>query len=307
MRRRLAGPLVAVALVASGCAGDEPEAAAPSEAPPSGPAPAVSTEESYRILRDWTVRHNKAVASGVPAQWRDLATGGLEQPLIRRVWTYGKLPPSTRVALRNPAMYVPRLAGHPKWFAAAAVDDVDGPGRQVLVVFQQAKPNDRWRAAHWLVFRGRPPALNFDREGYAVPTADRSLAAGHSAFLTTGDASRFRPDGFTRRARRPAPPRGWSMNSRYAPTRHPVFALRTGDGGSLVWYSVEQRTTYRRAPRGRPATLPPDLRGALAQAKRLKAATVETTWIWLAIGYAPPRGPAHVIGESLHLTDVRAR
>lgn len=311
MRRRtagaLVGPLVLAAALAGGCTGQDSDAGQDAASPKE--APAVSVEESYQVLKDWAERHNKAVASGDEDDWRDLTTGALQGPMTARARTYGRLPDSERISLRNPALYVPRLTGHPRWFAAAALDDVGGQRQQVLVLFQQAKPKEPWRAAHWLVFRGDPPKLDYDGQGYAIPAVDESLATGHAGYLSTGDQSLLRPDRFTRQARdearRSAGPSGWSTTTRFGPDRHPVYALRTDDGGSLVWYAVERRQTFKASGGARPDTLPADVRAYLTKAGRLSATKVEATWTWLCIGYVPPQGAGHVLGESVRLADVR--
>ncbi|SEF95106.1 hypothetical protein SAMN04489712_102609 [Thermomonospora echinospora] len=303
----VAGPLVLVAVLTGGCTGGGSDIGPDSDE--AGRAPAVSVAESYRILRDWAERYNKAVASGDEDDWRDLTTGALRGPMTARARTYGRLPDSERISLRNPALYVPRLDGHPKWFAAAALDDVGGAAQQVLVLFRQEKAKEPWRAAHWLVFRGAPPKLDYDGHGYAIPAADGSLPSGHAAYLSTGDQSLFRPDRFTRQARdkakRSDAPSGWSVTTRFGPDRHPVHGLRTDDGGSLVWYAVEQRRTFKANGSGRPDTLPADVRAHLTKAQRLSATRIEATWTWLAIGYVPPQGTANVLGESVRLSDVR--
>ncbi|ACY99539.1 MULTISPECIES: hypothetical protein [Thermomonospora] len=310
MRRQvagvLAGPLLLGCLLAGGCTGG---GAADPHGRPAEDAPAVSAAQSQEIIAGWAARYNRAVASGREADWRELTTGALQEVMVERARVHGGLPDSERIALHNPALYVPRLPAHPKWFAVAALDDVGGPTRQVLVLFQQARPDEPWRAAHLLEFRGAPPKLSYDGQGYAIAATDASLPAGHAGYLSSGDMTTFRPDRFTRRARtaaRPsAAPAGWSLTSRFGTGPHPSYSLRTDDGGALVWYSIEQRQTFRASGAARPSTLPADLRAYLTRTGRLSATRIQASWTWLAIGYAPPQGTTHVLGESVHLTQVR--
>ncbi|MFG2002329.1 hypothetical protein ACGFNU_24570 [Spirillospora sp. NPDC048911] len=267
-----------------------------------GDKPMVTAAEADRILRDWTARHNKAVTSGDERLWRAAVTGGLAAPVSARVRTYGRLPASTRITLLNPVLYVPRQTGDAKWFAVAALQRSGGKEQQILALFVRPAANDPWRAAHWLTFKGKPPELAYDAQGYAIPAPDRGLPAAHAAFLTSGDRSAFTPDAYTLRART-ASYGDWKAGAgRIAPGPGTSWALRTKDGGSLVWYGLTQQ---RRLTGGTERSLPTDVRNYLTRAKRNPGRTVEAGWQWLAIGYAPATGKGTVLGESVSLTTAR--
>ncbi|MFB4306087.1 hypothetical protein [Actinomadura sp. GTD37] len=289
--------LAALLLAAAGCSGSGPDAgAAPEE--PSG-TPAVTAEESLDILKDWTKRHNKAITAGDERQWRDTVTGALEAPVSARVHTYGKLPESAGIALSNPVFYVPRLDGFPKWFGIAALERSGGEEQQVLGVFVRGKKSDDWRAAHWLTFQGKPPQLAYDSQGYAMLAPDRGLPAAHAKFMSSGDESALVPDDYSRNART-RKTGGWTAEpGKFTPGPGPSYALRTRDGGSLVWYGLEQE---RNLTGGTEAALPGEVRDYLAKDDAKPGKTLDATWQWLAIGYAPASGQARVLGESVSLT-----
>ncbi|WP_119728735.1 hypothetical protein [Thermomonospora amylolytica] len=295
MRRRVAGALAGSLLLAGGCSGGPDDPLPAASATPAG-EPAVSPRESQAVLDGWTERFNEAVDSGAEADLRAVTAGPLRDSLVGRARAGGGLPESERIALRNPVLYVPRLTGHPRWFAAAALDDAGGDARQVLVLFERARADEPWRAAHLLTFKGRPPALDFDAGGHAIPADGGSLPAGHAGYLATGNRSAFTPDAFTRAAHE----RARGSDTTFRPARHQVRALRTDDGGTLVWYAVEQRRTLDVGDRA----LPADVRARLGRS-RLRATRVTATWTWLVIGYAARHGGGHVLGESVHLSDVR--
>ncbi|MEU8797870.1 hypothetical protein [Spirillospora sp. NPDC048819] len=233
--------------------------------------------------------------------WRDAVTGALEAPVTARVRTYGKLPKSAEISLANPVFYVPRQDDRPKWFGVAAVERSGGEEQQVLGIF--VKADARWRAAHWLTFQGRPPQLAYDREGYAIPASDRGLPAAHANYLENGDESALVPDVYSSNAR--SQEQGdWTVDSgTITPGPGSSYALRTKDGGSLVWYGLKQEKVLSG---GTASTLPEEVRDYLAKDDDAAGGgTLRTSWQWLVIGYAPASGKGRVLGESVSLTSAR--
>ncbi|GAA2623016.1 hypothetical protein SMC26_01485 [Actinomadura fulvescens] len=299
---RLSAPVLAggaLAVLATACSGDSQVPAARVAEPADKPV--VTADEAGRILKDWTARHNKAVTSGDERLWRSAVTGGLEAPVSARVRTYGRLAASTRITLLNPVLYVPRQTGGAasKWFAVAALQRSGGKEQQILALFVRSGDKDPWRAAHWLTFKGKPPELAYDPQGYAIPAPDRGLPTAHAAFLASGDRSAFTPDAYTAGARTPSYGNWRADPGRVSPDRGGSWALRTKDGGSLVWYGLTQQRTLTG---GTEQALPTDIRNHLIRAKTKPGGTVRANWQWLAIGYAPPTGKATVLGESVSLT-----
>jgi hypothetical protein len=266
--------------------------------------PAVSADESLKVLRDWTDRHNKAITSGDERLWRDTVTGALEAPVSARVRTYGRLPKSAEITLANPVLYVPRQdkGGYPKWFGMAALERSGGKDQQVLGVFVKTDSKAGWRAGHWLTFQGKPPQLAYDRQGYAIPASDRGLAAAHANYLAKGDESALVPDAYSANARAKKQGDWTTTPGEFQPGPGPSYALRTSDGGSLVWYGLKQEQSLGG---GTASTLPGEVRDYLAKNDDEPGKTLRTSWQWLVIGYAPPSGKGRVLGESVSLTSAR--
>lgn len=264
--------------------------------------PAVAADESVRVLREWTERHNAAITSGDVGLWRTAVVGALEAPVSARVRTYGKLPASAEISLLNPVFYVPRLDGFPKWFGVAGLERSGGKDQQVLGVFVKSGEKDRWRAAHWLTFQGQPPQLAYDSQGYAIPGPDRGLPAAHAEYLASGDESAIVPDTYSRNARSRKVGDWTGGPATFTPGPGVSYALRTQDGGSLVWYGVKQEQTLSG---GEASTLPAEVRDYLAKDGDEPGKTVDTSWQWLAIGYAPASGKGRVLGESVSLASAR--
>ncbi|MDL4814597.1 hypothetical protein [Actinomadura opuntiae] len=299
-RRALAVVLACSAVLASACSGGDASGGTGPRTPTGSPA--VGADESLKVLREWTDRHNKAITSGDEKLWRDTVTGALAAPVTARVHTYGRLPESATISLANPALYVPRRPDYPKWFGMAALERSDGKDQQVLGVFVKTGAKDGWRAAHWLTFQGGAPDLAYDAEGYAIPAPDRGLPAAHAAYLARGDTGGLIPDAFSANART-GEQGDWKVEpGRFKPGPGPSYALRTSDGGSLVWYGLTQDAALTG---GTARRLPAEIRDFLAKDDRKPGGTVHVSWQWLAIGYAPPSGKGRVLGESVSLTGAR--
>ncbi|XRQ11301.1 hypothetical protein ACN3XK_10555 [Actinomadura welshii] len=251
------------------------------------------------MLEEWTEQHNEGVTSGDEKVWRETVAGALEGPVRARVRTYGGLPESAEISLANPVFYVPRQDAYPKWFGVAALERSGSEEQQVLGVFVKKDAKGRWRAAHWLTFKGRPPQLAQDREGY-VPTApDRGLPAAHAKFLRDGDQSAIVPDAYSSNARE-GDVGDWTVESEEVTVGPGAsYALRTEDGGSMVWYGLQQEKVLTG---GDGDTLPREVRDQLGGEP---GGTLRTTWQWLVIGYAPPSGKGRVLGQSVSLIAAR--
>ncbi|MGP4026591.1 hypothetical protein [Actinomadura sp. 3N407] len=303
MRRAPHAALAALAIALSGstCSGGDGTDAGADANEPSG-KPAITAEESRRVLKDWADRHNKAITSGDERLWRDTVTGALEAPVTARVRTYGKLPKSAEISLANPVFYVPRQDDHPKWFGIAALERSGGTEQQVLGVFVKTDAKTRWRAAHWLTFQGRPPQLAYDRQGYAIPAPDRGLPAAHANYLENGDQGALVPDDYSSNARTREQGDWTATPGTITPGPGPSYALRTEDGGALVWYALKQEKTLGG---GTESTLPGEVRDYLTKNDDDPGETLRTTWQWLIIGYAPVSGKGRVLGESVSLVSAR--
>lgn len=181
----------------------------------------------------------------------------------------------------RPAFYIPRLTDHPRWFAADVTSwtvrkSTRGSTERVrpvrhAMLFVQQTPQAPWLLAADPLPSGDASTsplgtIARDKEGYA--TAVRPDASGlaispgrigeaHAAVLTHGAQApphhrRVLADGpATTRAhnglqRAIAQFRsfGITLTSSFAPHDVPVYALRTTDGGAVVWYALRQNESY---------------------------------------------------------------
>jgi hypothetical protein len=255
---------------------------------PSGGAsasPAISAEQARQVLGDYVSTVNKAVAAKDPTAWETTATGPLRKILTAQaVMAGGKPPADATISLSNPALYVPRLATGPRWFATA----VEQGRQEVLLVFVQDQGG--WLPVHRLPFQNRPPEIAVDAQGYAMTATGAPgtvrLPAAHAAYLN-GTPDSVVPDTYSRS--RPA--------GHYAPDPYPAYALRTTDGGALVWYALDQSAQY--AAGSAPTQVKAYLGG--------KRQASQATWIWQAIAYVPMSGDPTILGEQVALTAASPR
>lgn len=282
MSRGLLPALLAVSLLCTGCSGRAADAVGARPAAPAAIAPAVTAPESVKILNDFATAFSqatdaRAVRATVGGPLADVAVAQFKL-------AHGK---ATRISLVNPVMYVPRLAGYPKWFAAAALQEHPGggAGTEVVLLFAQGAAGEPWRPVHRLPFSGRPPEIATDGQGYAIPVSgDLRISGLHTGFLNGTTAPGFTPDAFSRTAR---------SNGAFTDAGFASYGLQTKDGGALVWYTLRQTQRFTGTP---PQTV---------QAYLGRTTATEATLIWQTIGYLPAKGSAAVLGESITVTQAR--
>ncbi|MFL6056368.1 MAG: hypothetical protein ACJ72W_26225 [Actinoallomurus sp.] len=316
MRPRRVAPAVLAILLLAGCRGGPDQRDATGDTA----VPAVSAQASARILATYVRRYNRAVTAGDAKEWRDVGTDALGATAEAALRLGGGRPPQTgAISLRNPVMYVPRLRGLPRWFAVAALERRGGAERPVFAVFAQKSARTGWRLSSRVYFQGPSPRIATDEQGYAVAvdpaaatlaTRPDALPAAHAAYLDRGDDRVIMP-GATARDWRTAEARQErrlradkvAVAGRSSPTGHPVYALRTDDGGALVSYSLRRTTTYTASGGGDVTVLPVDVRTYLHGRSGHR---VTATWVWRAVAYLPVRGRALVLLEAFDLASARA-
>jgi hypothetical protein len=247
---------------------------------PGGPSPAppLTLSEAREVLNKYEGTNNQAnkvlddklLASAETGAQLDMDTAGYK---LRRA-TRQRF---TEFTYAKPAFFVPRLNAYPRWFAvgatsrAARTGSRQGGGRQRAsehqhaLLFVQDKAGARWRlAADPFPTAGPLGGVAVDKNGYAasVPLGDKRLAlapskvgAAHAALLTSGPkapaAAGIGPGPHTtqayealKRATGQFSRVGVGLTSLFAPSTAPVYALRTTDGGALVWYVLQQNERY---------------------------------------------------------------
>ncbi|MFC5180036.1 hypothetical protein [Actinomadura harenae] len=209
---------------------------------------------------------------------------------------------------------VPRQSAYPRWFAA---EGVSGSGKDALrhaMLFTQAKAG-----APWLLSADPFPTdtafsrVALDHDGYAEAVAPSAsglaiapdrLAAAHAALLNGGPraagADRLAPgpkttEAFTalRHAEAGLRRNGITLESRFSPAPAPVHALRTRDGGALVWYVLKQNEAYSATKKGK-LTVTGDLVG-LAPPSSVST-RMDTTVLIQYLATVPAHGGAGVTG-----------
>ncbi|WP_258527939.1 hypothetical protein [Streptomyces sp. NBRC 110611] len=178
---------------------------------------------------------------------------------------------------------VPKQKGWPRYFIADADTNrkgADGSFRRWFLVFSRNGIDEQWRAVYLAEFDGnKAPKLKTDQDGYAeaVPTDGASglmvapgrLSRAYADYLNTGQGSTFAPgphtDGWRAKRARDANLPGQRIQWDDAATNHPPVALRTADGGALVFFSTLYHQ-LKTVSTGARITVPPALRGLIVGA-----------------------------------------
>ncbi|MFE0377978.1 hypothetical protein ACFW1M_20875 [Streptomyces inhibens] len=175
---------------------------------------------------------------------------------------------------------VPKQAGWPKFFIADAVSNrknASGQNTRWFLVFSRDGINQKWRAVYLATFAGnKAPELKTDQDGFAeaVPAdassgltvAPGKLSGAYADYLNTGKGSTFasgrETDGWRARRARDANQPGARIQWEDTASGYPPVALRTADGGALVFFSTlyhQQKTVST----GLTITVPAGLQGLL--------------------------------------------
>ncbi|GAA3409763.1 hypothetical protein [Streptosporangium vulgare] len=214
----------------------------------------------------------------------------------------------------NPQVWIPRhVEGVADWFVAVSHE----PGVARIVDVMSSAPGG-WRlvasAADTRATPARFPKIATDGEGYATSLPEnatglsatpRQIARAHLASLQNAEVDPRFDDGpwtseaalFWQQERGRLEQADWRLTLSYR-LEGPVRALRTSDGGALVWYgarSTELREAVREGAKVK-------LKGSAAVRTRNKsfAHSVSATYGRMYVTHVPPAGsnePARVLGE----------
>jgi hypothetical protein len=264
------------ALAAAGCTSAPASAGAGTQA--GRTTPEVTTAQAARVFASYVAVSDRAASTGDATLALSSVTGVQKTAITTQLKAArsgaGAL---TRYSYGTPAFYLPRQDGYPRWFVASVRRTLVGrPGSpggtagvplaaagQVLMVFQQGSATSPWLLSSTSqVPPGESvPALATDSAGYvtAVPLSSgaqlaRPDTAGplQAAVVDDGPASAAAKvvaagDLTTgiyaaARAAQTAPPGDvyqWELEG----THYANFALRTADGGALVFYAMYLTST----------------------------------------------------------------
>lgn len=266
-RRLGAVAVAAAALAAAGCTSGTAGSAG------EGTAPAVTAAQASQALDAYLATSDKAARTGDEKLALSDVTGFARSEAsfdfgVGRA--YHQPPP--RYIYKAPALYLPAAAGYPRWFAASVTrfprpprgDTENDLPQTVMLLFTQASTTAPWLLASRANVEGSMPPLAVDKDG-RIPAVALSQTGGLvvrpdvvgpllAAVVDEGlssPAARFvSSDPYTMSYYQVgccgngfSTPRGdvrqWELDG----TNYPQFALRTADGGALVFFAMYENTT----------------------------------------------------------------
>jgi hypothetical protein len=307
MTRRpvLALLLTLTALTASGCVTVHGERAL---------IPSVRKAEAAKVLAGFARTNNKANETYDAKLMGTIETGPLgaadQAGLTARHTNNPDGNPSyTPIELSDTSFLIPRQRGWPKWFVADTVSSKTH-GARWLLVFQRGSAAEPWKASNLGVYTPAS-ALEFarDSEGYVEPVsgsatdllvAPDKLSTAYTDYLQKGTAGSgvFAAGLLTSKLRsdRAASARTATLATQYAdqPTKggeYPAIALRTKDGGALVFFASHHtaRTTSLSAGVAPPTD---------ADTRALMTGTAKTSVTFVRIGEQAAKVPARTDADA---------
>ncbi|MFI6509686.1 hypothetical protein ACIBCT_18940 [Streptosporangium sp. NPDC050855] len=285
------------------------------EAPAGSGRPQLTSKEAYAVHG----RYQRGLSAAQARKDREAMAKlehGLALEMTRAAFTTAKME-GTSLATGvwpNPKIWIPRhVEGVADWFVAVSHE----PGVARIVDVMSSAPGG-WRlvasAADTRATPARFPAIATDAEGYATGLSEnatgliatpRQIARAHLASLERAEIDPAFDEGpwtsetvlFWQQERARLREADWKLTLSYR-LEGPVRALRTGDGGALVWYGA--RSTELREAEREGATV--KLKGSAAVRTRGKAfaRSVSATYGRMYVTHVPPAGsnePARVLGE----------
>lgn len=326
MRVSLAAGLAVLALPLASCSGaaKDAEAAYP---------PALTAAEAGAVVKAYEATNAKANKTLDPTLLATVETGPQLQMDVA-VYKLNRVAKTklTPFSYTDPVFYIPRLTGHPRWFAVDAASTVHTPHTAIshkqdvrhAMLFLQESQNGPWKLAADPQRKGGPiGGMDIDDAGYArVPVAENlalapsRLATAHAALLSGGPtapgAAGIAAGPLTtgtyelmKKAGTQIGTAGVSFSARFSPAQPEVYALSTKDGGALVWYVLRQNEAY--APATRKAKKIPitgDLVGLVPPGK-VRRLTSSVLIQYLAV--IPAKGDVTVAGATRKAVSADSR
>ncbi|WP_244409362.1 hypothetical protein [Streptomyces albofaciens] len=185
-------------------------------------------------------------------------------------------PKFPRLTLTSPHFTVPKQAGWPKFFLADAVSNRNNA--RWFLVFTRDAVGAKWKASYLSALADNQiPQFKTDPDGYAeaVPAdakdsglkvAPGELGKAYATYLNTGKGEVFAPGPATDQWRKLREQQGRQPGSRIQyedqPSDYAPVALRTKDGGALVFFSTyyhQQKTVSE----GSRISIPPEIKGIM--------------------------------------------
>lgn len=229
--------------------------------------PAVTKAEADKALRHFTDAFNKNSRALDPKANTSYEAGamlGIDQAGMKAsqaAQPQGR-PNAPTVTLEDARYTVPKQAGWPKYFLADAVNSANGA--HWLLAFSRDDLDEPWRAVYWAQLRGQdvPEFASEGAYGEAVPDGAKSelkvapdeLSARYADFLNTGEGDLFASGPHTDHWRsyraKVSNQAGQRIQWKDQEAKFPPVALRTKDGGALVFFASyyhQQKTVFEGA------------------------------------------------------------
>jgi hypothetical protein len=230
--------------------------------------PAATAAEAAKALRQFTAAYNAADKAYDSSLDADHVAGALSAIDAARLKAGAANNPDgnpahTPLKLSDVKYTIPKKAGWPRWFVADAAGNKGGTARW-LFVFTRGGLNEPWQAAYLtLVAPGEVPEFKKDADGWAEPVpvnstelavAPRNLSKDYTTYLKSGGdtfaegthTSQWRAERL-KNSKRPGLARQYIdeplTSGDYAP-----LALRTADGGALVFFTTHHYEKQTAAP-----------------------------------------------------------
>ena len=229
--------------------------------------PAATSAEAAKALQQFTTAYNKADKAYDSSLDADFVTGALED-IDRARLKAGAVnnpdgnPTYSPLKLTDAKFTIPKKAGWPRWFVADAAGNKGGTLRWLLV-FTRGGLDEPWQAAYLtLVAPDKVPEFKKDADGFAeaVPANSTELAVApgdlskdYATYLKSGgDAFADGANTSVWRAEREKDAKRPGLVTQYIDEPltsgdHAPLALRTADGGALVFFTThhfEKETAY---------------------------------------------------------------
>ncbi|MFF3940235.1 hypothetical protein [Streptomyces phaeofaciens] len=269
--------------------------------------PAATRAEAAKALEQFTTAYNKADAAydaSLDAAYTTGALGAIDAARLKagRANNPGGNPQHTPLALSDVTYTIPKKAGWPRWFVADAKSNKGGDSRWVLV-FTRGDLSEPWQAAFLtLVAPGALPEFTKDEDGWAealpadsagLAVAPKDLSQDYATYLKSGgDAFKDGTYTSTLRATRAKNASKPGLVQQYIdePLTNDDFAplaLRTADGGALVFFSTHHYVKQTAAA-GAAVPTPNKSVAALTTGEIKQSLTME--FVANEIVLDPPRG-----------------
>lgn len=232
--------------------------------------PSVSRAEAPKVLERFTEGYNEAYRKLDPAAVERVETGALAEIgkadlAAQRAATPDGNPGYPALTLADARFTIPRMAGWPKFFVADARSNRDK--NRWFVVFTRAAAKEPWKAAYLSILSDHEiPKFATDKDGWAEPVPatggpdgtsgaatglrmdPTAVSTAYTDYLRTGRGQVFAPGKATSalredRGKRVRTPNYWTefIDTPERAPAFPSFALRTDDGGALVFFTAHHR------------------------------------------------------------------